>query len=214
MALLPMAPPTESTLEPYNNHASYRAGDAQETMFDESAGYPAVEVEEARYDAAYDGEVDEVPELISYQGGSDPVDEAVIPNQAALTPAVATAGSPEAASVAADESLHPDTGQTASVSSPHSSATLTANDFTALEERVLRAVGLVRHERQARADAEARVSAMEAKLQDFEAQIQQIESQTPVLERLLQEVESLRIEREQVRQRVERLLGQLDALEL
>jgi hypothetical protein len=91
---------------------------------------------------------------------------------------------------------------------------LTANDFSALEERVLRAVTLVRSERQARIAAEERASALETQLHSLEAQIQQIEAQSPILERLVQEVESLRIEREQVRQRVERLLGQLDALEL
>jgi regulator of replication initiation timing len=91
---------------------------------------------------------------------------------------------------------------------------LSANDFSALEERVLRAVSLVRSERQARIAAEERASSLETQLHSLEAQIQQIEAQSPILERLVQEVESLRIEREQVRQRVERLLGQLDALEL
>ena len=39
-------------------------------------------------------------------------------------------------------------------------------------------------------------------------------AQSPALEQLEQEVEALRVEREHVRQRVERLLSQLDALEL
>jgi len=81
---------------------------------------------------------------------------------------------------------------------------LTIDDFAALEDRVLRAVNLVRHERQARTSAEERVAALEAQLQ----------AQHPSIERLQQEVDSLRVEREQVRQRVERLLSQLDALEL
>jgi len=81
---------------------------------------------------------------------------------------------------------------------------LTVDDFAALEERILRAVSLVREERQARAAAEERAAALETQLQ----------AQNPAIERLQQEVEHLRLEREQVRQRVERLLGQLDALEL
>lgn len=84
------------------------------------------------------------------------------------------------------------------------SAPLTSDDFTALEERILRAVGLVRVERQARAATEERAATLEI----------QIQAQSPVIEQLQREVESLRAEREQVRQRVERLLSQLDALEL
>jgi hypothetical protein len=81
---------------------------------------------------------------------------------------------------------------------------LSVDDFAALEDRVLRAVSLVRNERQARAMAEERSVVLENQLQ----------AQLPVVDRLQQEVDSLRIEREQVRQRVERLLSQLDALEL
>jgi FtsZ-binding cell division protein ZapB len=81
---------------------------------------------------------------------------------------------------------------------------LTVDDFSALEERVLRAVSLVRRERQARVVAEDRVKALEVEVQ----------AQIPAIERLQQEVDSLRAEREQVRLRVERLLSQLDAMEL
>ena len=84
---------------------------------------------------------------------------------------------------------------------------LTADDFGALEERVLRAVELVRHERQARQAAEQRTAILESQLLALQAD-------TAVVDQLQQEVDSLRVEREQVRQRVERLLGQLDALEL
>ena len=81
---------------------------------------------------------------------------------------------------------------------------LSANDFSALEERVVRAVELVKRERQARAAAEERAAKAEAQLTE----------QAPVVEQLKQEVRSLRTERDQVRQRVERLLSQLDSLEL
>jgi len=81
---------------------------------------------------------------------------------------------------------------------------LSADDFSALEERVLRAVNLVKRERLARAEAEERAAQAEAKLQE----------KAPLAEQLQTEVNALRAEREQVRERVERLLGQLDALEL
>jgi FtsZ-binding cell division protein ZapB len=82
--------------------------------------------------------------------------------------------------------------------------TLSVNDFAALEERILRAVEVVRRERLARAAAEERATRAEAQLRE----------QAPQLEQLEKEVHALRAERDQVRERVERLLGQLDALEL
>jgi len=82
--------------------------------------------------------------------------------------------------------------------------TLSAHEFSALEERILRAVEVVRRERQVRAEAEQRAAAAEAKLRD----------QGPLVEQLQKEVNALHAERDQVRERVERLLGQLDALEL
>ena len=97
--------------------------------------------------------------------------------------------------------------QPATAPAPNSPAELTplsADDFSALEDRVLRAVSLVRTERQARIAAEERAAELKA----------QLETQAPLLEQLQHETESLRLEREQVRQRVERLLAQLDALEL
>jgi chromosome segregation ATPase len=82
--------------------------------------------------------------------------------------------------------------------------TLSADEFSALEERVMRAVNLVKQERQARAAAEKRVETVEAQLREA----------APLADNLQKEVSALRDEREQVRRRVERLLSQLDALEL
>lgn len=82
--------------------------------------------------------------------------------------------------------------------------TLSANDFSALEERVLRTVEVVRRERQLRAAAEDRAARVETQMRE----------QAPLLEQLEKEVSLLRAERDQVRERVERLLAQLDALEL
>jgi hypothetical protein len=84
------------------------------------------------------------------------------------------------------------------------SLALSVDEFSALEDRVLRAVDLVKRERQSRAAAEERVNQVEAQLRE----------QAPVAEKLQKEVEGLRTERDQVRKRIERLLAQLDALEL
>ena len=81
---------------------------------------------------------------------------------------------------------------------------MSANDFAALEERILRAVNLVKRERQARTAVEERAAKAEAQLRE----------QAPQVEQLQNEVNALRAERDQVRQRMERLLAQLDALEL
>ncbi len=75
--------------------------------------------------------------------------------------------------------------------------TLSADDFSALEERILRAVNLVKRERQARADGRrARQRRRRRKLRE----------QAPLVEQLQKEVNALRAERDHVRQRVERLL--------
>jgi chromosome segregation ATPase len=107
-------------------------------------------------------------------------------------------------------------GETASMDPQHSSAeaaalAVSADDFAALEERIRRTVELVKRERQARAGAEARSAELEARVTHAEAQLQ---AQSPMMEQLQNELNALRAEREQVRQRVERLLKQLDTLEL
>jgi hypothetical protein len=89
---------------------------------------------------------------------------------------------------------------------PEQSGTLalSSTDFSALEERVVRAVNLVKSERQARSAAEQRTGSLESRLQE----------QIGLVKSLQEEVKVLHAERDQVRQRVERLLSQLDALEL
>jgi uncharacterized coiled-coil protein SlyX len=82
--------------------------------------------------------------------------------------------------------------------------TVSVDDFSALEERIRRTVDLVKRERQARAAAEERAASAEG----------QLRVQSPLVEQLGNEIAALRAERDQVRQRVERLLKQLDALEL
>jgi septal ring factor EnvC (AmiA/AmiB activator) len=82
--------------------------------------------------------------------------------------------------------------------------TLSVDEFTALEERIRRAVGQLKQERLARSEAEERAAKAEAQLQDQEPRVALLEK----------ELSALRAERDHVRQRVERLLSQLDALEL
>jgi hypothetical protein len=81
--------------------------------------------------------------------------------------------------------------------------TVSADEFAALEERVLRAINLVKRERLARAAAEERAAQAASQLAE----------KAEAAASLSREIESLRAEREAVRQRVEKLLAQLDALE-
>jgi hypothetical protein len=82
--------------------------------------------------------------------------------------------------------------------------TVSADDFSALEQRIIRAVDMVKRERQTRIAAEEHAAHAESELHE----------QAPRIEQLEKEVQALKVERDHVRQRVERLLSQLDALEL
>jgi hypothetical protein len=82
--------------------------------------------------------------------------------------------------------------------------TVSADDFSALEDRIVRAVELVKRERHGRIAAEERALQAEADLQQVTTRIESLE----------REITTLKNERDHVRQRVERLLGQLDALQI
>ncbi len=79
---------------------------------------------------------------------------------------------------------------------------MTADDFSALEERVLRMVRLLKAEREARATAEQNATTLQQLLDEQGAQLSQVQEQLAALER----------ERDTVRGRVERLLKQLDEI--
>jgi chromosome segregation ATPase len=79
---------------------------------------------------------------------------------------------------------------------------LTADDFNALEQRVLRTVDLLKKEREARATAEQNASTLQQLLDEQSAQLSKVQEQVKAFEQ----------ERETVRQRVERLLNQLDEI--
>jgi chromosome segregation ATPase len=87
---------------------------------------------------------------------------------------------------------------TAAVQDPEFS--LAADDFSALEQRVLRTVELLKTERTARAAAEKRIEALELKVHQLTEQNENSVSQIDALEK----------DREAIRTRVERLLKQLD----
>jgi septal ring factor EnvC (AmiA/AmiB activator) len=82
--------------------------------------------------------------------------------------------------------------------------TVSADDFSALEDRIIRAVEMVKRERHARTAAEERA-------QQAEGDLRQV---APRIEALEREIITLKNERDHIRQRVERLLSQLDALQL
>ncbi|HKF47333.1 MAG TPA: hypothetical protein VKB38_08235 [Terracidiphilus sp.] len=92
-----------------------------------------------------------------------------------------------------------------SVGRPGEPGTLavSAGEFAALEERVLRAVNLVKREKLARAEAEERATAAELKASE----------QSEAIAQLQKEIGDLRSEREAVKQRVGKLVAHLDALE-
>jgi len=79
---------------------------------------------------------------------------------------------------------------------------LAADDFSALEQRVLRTVELLKTEREARAAAEQRIAALEHKVQQLTEQTSNDATQ----------IETLEQEREVVRTRVERILKHLDEI--
>jgi chromosome segregation ATPase len=79
---------------------------------------------------------------------------------------------------------------------------MAVDDFSALEERIVRAVELVKSERAARAEAEQNA----ARLQSL------MDAQAALLEQAKEQLRRLEREREQVRQRVERLLKQIDEI--
>jgi type VI protein secretion system component VasF len=79
---------------------------------------------------------------------------------------------------------------------------ITVDDFSALEERVVRAVELVKQERAARAEAEKNAAHLQSLL----------DAQSALLEQGKEQLKTLEREREHVRQRVERLLKQIDEI--
>lgn len=81
-------------------------------------------------------------------------------------------------------------------------ATISVDEFQALEQKVLRAVEIVKKEREARAKAEAEVASLK----------EQLEFQTLVASEAQAAVNTLSKDRETVKIRVEKMLQQMDEL--
>jgi len=82
------------------------------------------------------------------------------------------------------------------------SSGITADEFQALEQKVLRAVEIVKREREARAAAEAEVASLREELATYKQNARTVEA----------ELTTLNKEREAVRVRVEKMLQQIDEL--
>jgi hypothetical protein len=83
-----------------------------------------------------------------------------------------------------------------------STSTISVDEFQALEQKVLRAIEIVKREREARATAEAEVANLRAQLSEQQQLSAMVES----------EINTLSKERENVRLRVEKMLNQMDEL--
>lgn len=85
---------------------------------------------------------------------------------------------------------------------PETELPMAADDFNALEQRVLRAVEMLKSEREARAAAEQNATTLQ----------QLLDEQSTELTRTQEQVKTLEREREIARQHVERMLKQLDEI--
>ena len=83
-----------------------------------------------------------------------------------------------------------------------STSTISVDEFQALEQKVLRAVEIVKREREARAAAEAQVASLN----------EQLETQLSAQIAVEAQLNTLTKERDAVRQRVEKMLQQMDEL--
>ena len=83
-----------------------------------------------------------------------------------------------------------------------SSEAVSADEFQALEQKVLRAVEIVRREREARAAAEAEATALR----------EQLDALTSASNNTQAQITTLNQERDAVRARVEKMLQQMDEL--
>lgn len=93
---------------------------------------------------------------------------------------------------------------------------LAADDFNALEQRVLRMVELVKSEREARAAAEERAQSLESKVKRLEENLEQTNQKLAHLSAQSTEAAShaasLEKERDTVRVRIEKLLKHLEQI--
>jgi uncharacterized coiled-coil DUF342 family protein len=93
------------------------------------------------------------------------------------------------------------------------SSGVSVDEFQALEQKVLRAVEIVKREREARAAAEAEVASLREQLaaqaKGAQGEIQAVQREKVAAE---SQIAALSQERDAVRQRVEKMLQQMDEL--
>ena len=89
------------------------------------------------------------------------------------------------------------------------SGTISADEFQALESKVLQAVEMIRRERDARTAAEAERNAARAEVAVLQERLAALEEATSTART---ELETYHRERDEVRSRVERMLAQMDEL--
>jgi chromosome segregation ATPase len=82
------------------------------------------------------------------------------------------------------------------------SSVISADEFQALEQKVLRAVEIVKREREARTVAEAEAASLREELASYKSNARATET----------ELNTLNKEREAIRLRVEKMLNQIDEL--
>ncbi|WP_263410213.1 hypothetical protein [Terriglobus tenax] len=87
--------------------------------------------------------------------------------------------------------------------------TVNVDELQALEQKVLRAVEIIRKEREERATAETKVEQLNLQVQSLQEQLELQQMETSDVQ---QQLDSLRGERESVRGRMEKLLEQLETL--
>ncbi len=98
------------------------------------------------------------------------------------------------------------TAAEATIAQPGRSAGITTDDFQALEQKVLKAVEIVRREREARAAAEAEVQQLREQVNALTEQLTASQSSAHT------QIATLNQERDAVRLRVEKMLEQMDEL--
>jgi hypothetical protein len=81
-------------------------------------------------------------------------------------------------------------------------STISVDEFQALEQKVLRAVEIVKREREARAAAEAEVARLK----------EQLAAQSSLADETNSALKTFEHERKEIRQRVEKMLQQMDEL--
>jgi hypothetical protein len=89
------------------------------------------------------------------------------------------------------------------------SATISLDEFQALEQKVLRAVEIVRREREARLAAEAEATALREETAALRGQLDALAAASNASQT---QITTLNQEREAVRLRVEKMLQQMDEL--